>query len=117
MGPKSKPVERMLVRAGFTYAQRIDPFDGGPHFQARTDDLLPVKATRSLTVQAVRALPAETPAAIVAVQRPASSPAFLALRTPALVQSDGVVLPPEAAALLAVAAGTGKGTTVGLLPV
>jgi arginine N-succinyltransferase len=113
VGPKSKPVERMLVRAGFSYAQRIDPFDGGPHFQARTDDLLPVKATRRLVVQAVRALPADAPAALVAVQRPASSPAFLAVRTPALVQNDGVVLPPEAAALLGVA----ESAAVGVLPV
>ena len=40
VGPHSKAVEKMLVRAGFEYASRIDPFDGGPHFHCRTDDIV-----------------------------------------------------------------------------
>jgi arginine N-succinyltransferase len=113
VGPKSKPVERMLVRAGFSYADRIDPFDGGPHFQARTDDVVPVKATRRLTISAIHALPADAPAAIVAAQRADAAPPFLALRTPVRVEGESVVLAPEAAALLGVAVGA----TVGVLPV
>ena len=31
------------ARSGFTYAHRIDPFDGGPHFHARTDDITLVR--------------------------------------------------------------------------
>ena len=113
VGPKSKPVERMLVRAGFSYAHRIDPFDGGPHFQARTDDLLPVKATRRLTVAAVAAVPPEAPEAIVAVQRPEASPAFLALRTRLVVRGETVVLGEDAAGLL----GVGAGAAIAVLPV
>ena len=55
VGPNSKAVEKMLVRAGFRYAQQIDPFDGGPHFHARTDELVPVKAARRIPVRAVAA--------------------------------------------------------------
>ena len=50
VGPQTKGVEKMLRRAGFRYAHRIDPFDGGPHFQARLDDVLPVRATRRARV-------------------------------------------------------------------
>jgi arginine N-succinyltransferase len=108
VGPKSKPVERMLVRAGFRYAQRIDPFDGGPHFQARTDEVLPVKATRRLTVKAIEAEPPAAPWAIVGAQH-AQGPAFVASRTPARIEADGVVLGQQAAALLGVTAGSSVG--------
>jgi arginine N-succinyltransferase len=46
VGPETKAVEKMLREIGFAYAHRIDPFDGGPHFQARTDDIIPVRSTR-----------------------------------------------------------------------
>ena len=34
VGPETKGVEKMLREVGFSYAHRIDPFDGGPHFHA-----------------------------------------------------------------------------------
>ena len=42
----------MLRAIGFNYAERIDPFDGGPHFHARTDEITLVKATRRARVVA-----------------------------------------------------------------
>ena len=51
VGPATRGVERMLRRIGFDYAERIDPFDGGPHFIARTDDISLVKATRRAQVK------------------------------------------------------------------
>src|SRR5271170_84238 len=39
VGVATKGVERMLRRVGFRYAKRIDPFDGGPHFTASTDEI------------------------------------------------------------------------------
>ena len=50
VGPETKGVEKMLRRIGFEYAERIDPFDGGPHFIAKTDDITLVKATRTARV-------------------------------------------------------------------
>jgi arginine N-succinyltransferase len=35
-----------LKRIGFRYADRIDPFDGGPHFTAPTDEITLVQRTR-----------------------------------------------------------------------
>ena len=46
VGPETKGVEKMLREVGFAYAHRIDPFDGGPHFHARTDDITLVRAAR-----------------------------------------------------------------------
>jgi arginine N-succinyltransferase len=46
VGKETRGVEKMLRRIGFRYAQRVDPFDGGPHFTASTDDVVPVRASR-----------------------------------------------------------------------
>jgi arginine N-succinyltransferase len=99
VGPETKGVERMLRKAGFEYAQRIDPFDGGPHFHARTEAITHVRDTR-------RARVAELPAGAAAVgarpmlvvsERPAA-PFVLAARVDAA--------PPEAnGATLALPAG------------
>jgi arginine N-succinyltransferase len=50
VGAASLGVEKLLRRVGFNYAHRIDPFDGGPHFEARMDDVWPV--TRTLKAKA-----------------------------------------------------------------
>ena len=47
VGPETQPVEKMLRRIGFDYADQIDPFDGGPHFVARTDDITIVRNAES----------------------------------------------------------------------
>ena len=40
----------MLERLGFEYRGFVDPFDGGPHLDAKTDDITHVKQTKKLTV-------------------------------------------------------------------
>jgi arginine N-succinyltransferase len=47
VGAQTKGVEKMLRRVGFRYVNRVDPFDGGPHFTARTDEVTLVRATRT----------------------------------------------------------------------
>lgn len=46
VGDQTKGVEKILRRIGFRYAERVDPFDGGPHFIARTDEVSLIKAAR-----------------------------------------------------------------------
>jgi len=52
VGPHTKGVEKMLREVGFSYADRIDPFDGGPHFHARTDEISLVRQARTARVVA-----------------------------------------------------------------
>ena len=52
VGPDTKGVEKMLREVGFSYADRIDPFDGGPHFHARTDEISLVRQARTARVVA-----------------------------------------------------------------
>lgn len=55
VGTKTKPVERMLTNIGFGYNNQIDPFDGGPSFEVKTQACAPVCDTQS--VQYIGELP------------------------------------------------------------
>ena len=46
VGKQTQGVEKMLRRVGFRYAERIDPFDGGPHFVAQRDEVSLVRDLR-----------------------------------------------------------------------
>lgn len=50
VGPRSRGVQRMLERIGFEYTHRIDPFDGGPHYEARLSDIELVRKTKRARV-------------------------------------------------------------------
>jgi arginine N-succinyltransferase len=43
-------VRRLLERIGFRYVSRVDPFDGGPHYEARLDEVTLVRAHRTARV-------------------------------------------------------------------
>ncbi len=55
VGPRTKGVEKMLRRIGFRYADRVDPFDGGPHFVADTDEITLVEDCRKVVVTGLNA--------------------------------------------------------------
>ncbi len=46
VGPATEGVKKMLTAVGFEQLARIDPFDGGPHFEAQVDDVWPVTQTQ-----------------------------------------------------------------------
>lgn len=43
VGEATKPAQHLLESIGFEYLEEVDPFDGGPHYGARTEDILPIK--------------------------------------------------------------------------
>lgn len=53
VGPATEGVKKMLTAIGFSPVGRIDPFDGGPHFEADAKDLWPITNTKEGTVQIV----------------------------------------------------------------
>lgn len=105
VGDSTRGVEHMLRKIGFGFANRIDPFDGGPHFIAKTDEVTLVRATRVATV-----FESQAPGigALVAVERPApdaASPRFLAVAAQVSLEGDHVGLGRAACAELGVAPG------------
>jgi len=106
VGPDTKGIQHLLEAIGFRYVDRIDPFDGGPHYEARVEDITLVRAYRRLRV-AGRELPAAAadPARLVAIERPRGKVRFRAVRTRLRIEGEDAVLPAEARELLEVAPG------------
>ena len=44
----TKPAQHLLESIGFEYLDEVDPFDGGPHYGAKTKEILPIKTGRRL---------------------------------------------------------------------
>jgi arginine N-succinyltransferase len=94
VGQQTLGVEKMLRRIGFRYAERVDPFDGGPHFIAPTDDVVLVRGSSELAVESVGgSLP---PAALLVGRQTPDPPYFLAC-VAARGSAGGVHLPDWAA--------------------
>ncbi len=114
VGDHTKPVERMLTEIGFEYANRVDPFDGGPHFYCNTDQISLVRDARrgefagtlaaSKNTDATANADSCTTLALVG-RHTKTSPYFQALRTEAAITSDGIKLNADAAARLNVSQG------------
>ncbi|HEU4729293.1 MAG TPA: arginine N-succinyltransferase [Kofleriaceae bacterium] len=103
VGPDTKAVEGMLRRIGFKYADQIDPFDGGPHFAAKTDDIALVREAREVVVTTVEHADGERPWAVLAVETPGARPTFRALGARVIPMSQNAVgIPDDARRRLAV---------------
>lgn len=105
VGPQTLGVERMLRRAGFRYANRIDPFDGGPHFVADRGEVVPIRCTERRRLRRADSL--TRPELTLVGRELPDPPYFVALSTQAeLPNDDEVVLLADAAETLAASDGT-----------
>ena len=109
VGPATEGVRKMLEAIGFRPVDRIDPFDGGPHFEAGTDELWPVTETTSgrALIGEGRAIvdgPGESAEGLIAWEPPPRAKAgrFRATWSDFRFSNDGgkIELPTETAALL-----------------
>lgn len=50
VGPESMPAKKLLESIGFSYQSRVDPFDGGPHFEADCEKIEPIRNSQLLKV-------------------------------------------------------------------
>lgn len=86
VGQDSQGARRLLQRIGFRPSDRIDPFDGGPHYEAETDALTPVRDAVEGRPQ-VRASDTNTVPAIVGVSG-RDGQGFRAAWTPVSLMGD-----------------------------
>ncbi len=110
VGPQTRGVEKLLRRIGFRYAERIDPFDGGPHFIAPTEEISLVRNSRRLVVS-IGAVAAGAPRCLIACEK-SEAPFFVAIVAKATVDGESITLESEIAAHLSVQ----SGDLVGVLP-
>jgi arginine N-succinyltransferase len=92
VGEETKGVEKMLRRIGFQYVDRIDPFDGGPHFVAKTDDITLVKQTVKAKVVKVNDADDGRPFGLISVERD-KAPHFSATGSRFRLEGTSVGLP------------------------
>jgi arginine N-succinyltransferase len=113
VGAQTRGVEKMLRRIGFRYAWRVDPFDGGPHFTAPTDEVALVQRTYEARVVKLLA-PGEAPKtrALVAVET-GEAPYFRCVYAPCRASGDAGV---EIAQAAAEHLGLGEGAKAWVLP-
>lgn len=93
VGAQTKGVEKLLQRIGFKYLRRVDPFDGGPHFGASTDEVTLVRASRSLKVAATMG---DEPRGVRCLlgRTLTETPFFRAVEARAVIHEDGSVSAP-----------------------
>lgn len=104
VGPETQPVLKMLSRIGFRYDKRIDPFDGGPHYSAPTNDIKPIADYRRARVME-EALERDWPERLVGVEATEGEARFRAVRAPCRLDDDKAYLPEKAKSLLGVSTG------------
>jgi len=94
VGRSTEPARRMLSRLGFLYVNRIDPFDGGPHYEARLSEVTLVRDHLRLPLHAEPLGAAgRDPEFLAGVLRAAGTNRFRAVRTRARVSGEAVRLP------------------------
>jgi arginine N-succinyltransferase len=55
VGSDTEPARAMLESIGFRETNRVDPFDGGPHFLARTEEIRPIAEASRTTLRELEA--------------------------------------------------------------
>jgi arginine N-succinyltransferase len=113
VGAATRGVEKLLRRIGFRYAERVDPFDGGPHFTAMIDEITLVQDTQHLKVEKLIDLGAKTKKRGLVASEPGAPPWFRALLAPIEeLPDDGCALGEKEAKAL----GVNVGDSVWILP-
>ena len=91
VGAQTKGVEKLLRRIGFEYIDRVDPFDGGPHFAAKVDDVTLVQKTSTRTP--IGDLRERAPRALIAIEYD-QHPWVRVVCAPHVIEEDSVRIPP-----------------------
>jgi arginine N-succinyltransferase len=111
VGPATEPIRRLLSAIVFRDVKRIDPFDGGPHYEAKLDDVTLVRARRSAVLSPAPLAGASAEALVAFAPREGDS-RFRAVRCPTAWARDGLRIPAAARKLL----GAAPGARVDLIP-
>jgi arginine N-succinyltransferase len=112
VGPQTQGVQRMLERIGFRYVERVDPFDGGPHFECRTSEVTLVRKYRTARVAPEDLALEVAEDMLVSVERESGRNRFRAVRSQVRIDDQVVYLPAQAKELL----GVSSGVKVSLIP-
>ena len=112
VGADTRGVKRMLERIGFKYVSHIDPFDGGPHYEADVKDISLVRRYRTAKVSPEDFELDGGDDVVVGKEKESGKNRFRAVRCSVRFEDQVVHLPARARELLEVKAGD----RLGLIP-
>ena len=98
VGAQTRGVEKLLRRIGFRYAERVDPFDGGPHFTAMIDEISLVKDTERREIESLLPSGSKTKKRGLVAIEPGAAPWFRAVLASFDEQPNGTCALEESAA-------------------
>ena len=104
VGEDTRGVQRMLERIGFRYVSHIDPFDGGPHYEADVKDISLVRRHRTAKVSG-EDLDSDGDEMLVGREKPIGKNRFRAVRCSVQFDDQLVHLSAASKELLEVKAG------------
>jgi arginine N-succinyltransferase len=104
VGAETRGVQRMLERIGFKYVSHIDPFDGGPHYEANLAEVSLVRRFRTATL-GEGDLEQEADECVLGVSREAGPNRFRAVRAQVRFDDQVAYIPRRARELLKLKAG------------
>lgn len=100
VGPETAGAKNMLAKIGFRYDERIDPFDGGPHYSAPTELIEPIRRFRRAKLSPQRladgSAPDDVEDRLVSVEWTQGRNRFRAVRAQCVFRDAEVQLPEEA---------------------
>lgn len=92
VGKDTQPVKHMLEKIGFKYRNQVDPFDGGPHLWADTDQIKPIKNTAKLKWEGAGASQDGVQAGLLCAAREKAGE-FRAVSVDAFASDKGLAVP------------------------
>jgi arginine N-succinyltransferase len=94
VGPQTVGARRLLEGIGFCYNGSVDPFDGGPHYEAVTDDIPLVRDAKWCRADVGEGGPSALPGIAAVVED--AAPHFRAVWSDLEVVGDTVRIPEDA---------------------
>lgn len=95
VGETTKPAQHLLESIGFEYRDEVDPFDGGPHYGAKTKDILPIKLSKRYRLVEMKEPTFKSQGLMARGQGD-----FRATMAPYEVRGDEIAIPPKVKKLL-----------------
>jgi len=111
VGPESEGARAMLAKIGFRFDERIDPFDGGPHWSAATAQIEPIRRARRGKLSKValpddaEIVPGEIEDRLIALERAHGRNRFRAVRALCRFDDSAVQISKKAREALGARAG------------
>lgn len=110
VGEETVPARRLLEKMGFQHKGKVDPFDGGPHLEAATDELPMVRNTSRRELAGPVEVSACTHMAVVSSLSEEGE--FRAVQSPIALDGQRVLLPAEVISNRNWSAGSSLGVTL-----